>query len=249
MTKNFMIIINSVQSLFLYMLVVAYMVIIITTPASASGIGVQLVTGGGGLLYQQSEILLSNNNTIGNTMIIGCGFVADTNLGGKKIFNYRFRIGYDFQKGENDDIKQLHRVTMTHVFGAKIYSNDSIRLWIGPHVGAGYLWGDNRYINPDYNSSYSFDNNYWKTLSFSLANFHAGMTLGININISSSLTIPLEGGFKFNIYTDFRKEDKDGIRKKLFNVIGPEGYVAVGVMYRFNETTEKAGGNDTSPKQ
>ncbi len=175
-------------------------------------------------------------------MTVGCGFVADTNLGKKSVFNYRFSVGYDYQKSDNVDIKMLHRVSMTHIVGAGIYSDDTVRLWVGPHVGFGYLWGSNRYINPDYNSSYSLgDNSYWETLSFSTANFHIGMTLGFNINISSSVTIPLEGGFRFHIYTDFKKESKDGIHKKLFNVMGPEGYAAIGVMYRFNEKPESGG--------
>lgn len=242
MIKHFIIIINSFTWTFLSILAMVSMVVMNTAPASASGVGVQFVTGGGGLLYEQSEILFSNKNTIGSTMTIGCGFVADTNLGKKSIFNYRFRVGYDYQKSDNVDIQKLHRVTMTHIFGAGIYSDDTVRLWVGPHVGFGYLWGSNRYINPDYNSSYSLgDNSYWKTLSFSTANFHIGMTLGFNINISSSVTIPLEVGFRFNVYTDFKKENEDGIHKKLFSVMGPEGYAAVGVMYRFSEKAESGG--------
>lgn len=206
-------------------------------PAAAAGVGVQFVTGGGSFSYERADNFYSKQNNIGNTLTIGCGFVADTNLGGKSIFNYRFRIGYDFQKADNKEIETLHRLTMTHVFGAGIYTNDYLRLWIGPQVGFGYLWGSNVYHVNRYTGISSFPYDYYKdTMNFSMFNIHVGMCLGLNINVSPSVSIPVETGLRFQIYTDFKKHDEDGFEKKLFSSMGPEGYVAVGVMYRFNET-------------
>ncbi|HPL19211.1 MAG TPA: hypothetical protein PL180_21220, partial [Spirochaetota bacterium] len=86
---NFIKIINSFAWSFLSVLAAVSIVIIKGTPSSASGVGVQFITGGGGFLYEQSELILSNKNSIGTTMTVGCGFVADTNLGKKSVFNYR----------------------------------------------------------------------------------------------------------------------------------------------------------------
>jgi hypothetical protein len=209
-------------------------------PSTAAGIGVELVAGGGSFLYNQADTMFGVENSIGSILTIGCGFIADTNLGTKSIFNYRFKIGYNYQYSENEDIRNLHRVTMTHIFGAALFANDYVRLWFGPQIGVGYLWGSHTYYSSD-NIIYLEDLLYNATpLIFSLFNIHAGLSLGININAGPSVTIPVEGGFRYNFYIDFLKSSPShGGTAKLFEVIGPEGYVSVGVMYRFNENEAK----------
>lgn len=211
--------------------------IISSLPAEAAGVGFQVVSGGSSLLYEHADNFYSKQNNIATTMTIGCGFVADTNLGGKSIFNYRFRLGYDFQRGDNPDIKDLHRVSMTHVFGAGIYTDEYLRLWVGPQVGFGYMWGSNGYYVYRYTgiSGFPYDK-YWDIMDYSLFTISAGLCLGLNIAIGPSVSIPIEAGIRYNICTNFEKHDEDGYEKKLFSVMGPEGYAAIGVMYRFNES-------------
>lgn len=218
--------------------IAAGIMIISSLPAKASGVGLQIVSGGGVFLNERADDFYSKHNNIASTMTIGCGFVADTNLGGKSIFNYRFRLGYDFQRGDYPDMEDLHRVSMTHIFGAGIYADEYLRLWVGPQVGFGYMWGSNGYYVGRYTGINVFPYyKYWDIMDYSQFNISVGLCLGLNIAIGPSVSIPIEAGIRFNIYTDFEKHDEDGYEKKLFSVMGPEGYAAIGVMYRFNESS------------
>ena len=58
----------------------------------------------------------------------GCGFIADSNLDGEKIFNYRFKLGYDYLVSDSDENKKLHRGMISNTFGVGIYRDDLVRL-------------------------------------------------------------------------------------------------------------------------
>lgn len=179
-------------------------------------------------------------------MSYGAGLITDTNLDGEKIFNYRFRLGYDFQVSDSDEYKYLHRVMLTNIFGVGLYRDEQVRLWLGPLVGIGYLGGENTYIDKNYlfNGSVFVKKS---KMEVSLLDFNIGMELGININLVKSVTFSFEGGFQYNFYYNLNKKYVN-LKKRIenyFPMMGPEGFISFAVMNRF-ETVKH---NETGVKE
>jgi hypothetical protein len=202
-----------------------------------AGIGVY-GNAGGGQAYLFREGFQFRFRGIVNTTLVGGGFIADTNLSGSGIFNNRFKLGYDFQKADNGAIGRLNRVSASNIFGAGFYCNRVVRIWAGPQVGFGYLWGKNVFHDVTFDTSlpfYSFPPgplgyaSYKSSVTYSMFNLHAGAALGININLDEHVTVPVEAGFRLHLYTDFSPGGAP------FDNLVPEGYVTIGILYRYDE--------------
>ncbi len=195
------------------------------------------------MLYKAHPESLHNFDAISGYSNFGFGFAADTNLGTKKTFNYRFRLGYDFQRSGHETANNLHRIAMTHIFGAGLYQSNFLRIWLGPQLGFGYLWGPRIhkynfvYLEkiPGGSIAIFYDPYIFRdAIKFNFLNLNIGMTLGLNINIDRNVCIPIEGGFRFQFYTNLKRPFSRGLQA-VFNVMEPEGYGSIGAMYRFNE--------------
>lgn len=201
--------------------------------AQAGGVGVYGTFSGGQTKYAISNII-GTYNAIADTLSGGCGFIADTNLGKDRLFNYRFRAGYEYQKTNSGIADHYQRVQASNIFGFGVYHNDRVRVWIGPQIGVGYQWGDNRYYKY---STIALNGLYLpRRMSVPVSYFgiHLGMAAGVNVAITPVISIPLEVGFRYHLCVDLGK-GKEALRTGGFTAMGPEGYVSLGVMYRFNE--------------
>jgi len=83
----------------------------------------------------------------------GIGFVFDTNVQQKRLFNYR--LGIEILDKEIQDRNSVAcqygcngtRLNVTHTFGFGIIRNEKIRLWVGPriNIAATKYYGNHRY--------------------------------------------------------------------------------------------------------
>jgi hypothetical protein len=199
----------------------------------AAGVGVYGTIGGGRMNYALSNII-GTYNAIAETMSGGCGFIADTNLGNDRLFNYRFRAGYEYQKTDSGIADHYQRVQASNIFGFGVYHHERVRVWVGPQIGIGYQWGNNRYYR------YSNISVNGVVLPMRISDpagyfgIHIGMAAGVNVAITPVISIPVECGFRYTLWVDLRK-GQGAMRAGGFTAMGPEGYAALGVMYRFNE--------------
>jgi hypothetical protein len=204
----------------------------------AGGVGIFGTWGTGKNNFQstQSIIFWGKTDNVRGYMGYGCGFIADTNLGTEKIFNYRFKIGYDYQVSDSKENKKMHRGMLSNTFGAAIYNDVLLRIWLGPQIGIGYYWGINRFI--DQNFIYNLMIPYPKTASnINTLNLHLGLVLGINVNVTKSFALAFEGGLRFNMYYEVINPSQSPQKRMedYFEVMGPEGYISLALMYRFKE--------------
>lgn len=200
--------------------------------AYSAGIGVYGTSGGGQMYYQKNGSWLKYKS-ISDTIIFGGGFIADTNPDGDAAFNYRLTVGYNYQKTNFIVTNGIHRVLVNNVFGISVVRNDLLKVWIGPQIGLGYLWGETHYHDIGTNPVPSLY--YLKKFRFRLVNFNCGVSIGINFNIGEFITLPFEVGFRFHAYTNFSNKDNGRTVFNGINIMGPEGYALVGVMYRINK--------------
>lgn len=224
----------------------------------AGGIGLygSWSTGKNFIKHSNSSEIRMESDFDRNVMSYGGGFVADTNLGGTSIFNYRFRLGYDYEVLESDKSCYMNRVMWSNTFGFAVLRDDMVRLWVGPQIGIGYYWGRDVIIMPEQVAIRYIDR--------SLLNIHLGLVLGLNVNITEHFSLAFEGGMRFNLYHDLeqsnykndnrysRYRDNPSRFENTFPVMGPEGYLSLGFMFRFNEAVvnkEKAESLEIKTKQ
>ena len=207
----------------------------------AAGIGFYGNVGGGNMIFKKTDNMINNRRGVSGSTVYTCGLIADTNLGTEKAFNYRIKAGYDFQKSTDAGFKDLTRITITHIFGAALFQNNILRIWLGPQIGCGYFHAN--YVYPDiwygtYDSSFSFGFYHYNSTVIKALNIHFGMSLGVNINIGEDLSLPFEGGFRYHFNANFTHYKIVKYVKDIFSLRGPEGYISFGVMCRFNESPQ-----------
>ncbi|MDM7985814.1 MAG: hypothetical protein QUS13_00620 [Smithella sp.] len=231
---------NIIKSFTVIIIIAVAQIIVLADRSHGMGIGAYANAGGGQIYYPRTSMWM-NYRSISNTAIFAGGFMLDTNTGGPGIFNYRMKLGYDFQKSDFHATENIHRITITHVFGLGFFRNESVRIWAGPLVGIGYIRGKNSYRTLGLSemgamvNSQMIMNSYVGTVSFNHFNIHVGMALGININIKKVISLPIEGGVRYNFHTNFSEKDNGMTVKDYFGIMGPEGYASIGIMYRFNK--------------
>lgn len=238
---------NIVHSIMAFLMVLLLLLHVRAFAGAGVGVYGSLSAGKNNLKVVDSVYFERTDNVV-SYMTYGCGFVADTNLDGKNIFSYRFRAGYDYNHADSAKTKKLHRVMQSNILAAGVYRDESVRIWIGPQIGLGYLWGSNTYtdMNFIFRGDIPLYNN---TLNFSKMNIHLGLVAGININIVKHFTLSVEGGFRYNMYADL--DDSSFFTAKRFEdyfpVMGPEGHLSISFMYRMS--TDEANEVKTEPVQ
>jgi hypothetical protein len=121
----------------------------------------------------------------------GIGFLFDTAVGTKKVFNYRLNIGaeavdykvksvYRFNIDPNlNGTFETKGLFMSHDFGFKLFERKKLRIWIGPELRLSKIEGK---LNDD--------NNY----EISIYSLGLGPVLGLNLNISKTLSLTFKLG-------------------------------------------------------
>jgi len=113
---------------------------------------------------------------------IGIGFVLDTRVARRGVFNYRLHLGFESaQYGELDN--KYSRFALDNTFGFGIVQSSVVRLWFGPQI---------RLVYQSYSESGS-------TYDASINAFGIGLApvLGFNFNLGNVVSICPEIGFRF----------------------------------------------------
>ena len=109
---------------------------------------------------------------------------------------------------------------MTVVFG---YSNEVVRLWVGPTVRFG-LFGGEFDDDADLFDANDDDVDLWAVA------FGVGPILGANINLNNRFVLSISGGVRADFYSGEAEDDFDN--EIDFDADGPTLFVRVGFLVR-----------------
>jgi hypothetical protein len=123
----------------------------------------------------------------------GLGITMDSNLAKDKLLNYRMDldigVSYDMYKSSSDFFKYhnapFFAINTVHTLGFGIYRSKTIRLWLGPQISLGGLFGA-----PTVYGGIHKVNNTWGV------NGGIGGALGLNVNIGEVFTIAFTGAVR-----------------------------------------------------
>jgi hypothetical protein len=122
----------------------------------------------------------------------GFGFVFDTRIAKRGLFNYRLNLGYEHVKyTEESDVGYISdsyfRIKLDNTFGFGILQSRLIRLWTGPQLRLAFE---------------NFPGNYNNFVNDGYA-FGAGIAavLGINIHLNNFTSFSFDLGYRINGYT------------------------------------------------
>ncbi len=189
---------------------------IFSKQAYATGIGPFIYFGG-------SNVEMQGMKKTG-TMGLGAGLLVDTSVARDKLFNYRLNLSYtyDFYNAS------LHLAKMNHAFGLGVYRTNRMRIWFGPQLGLGYIYGE---VKND------------TVRTYSLANLYIGFVCGVNIHLNQVISLAIDAGYNFGTFTSTQvvSEKTDATSKRVNFEFKPnfpyhEGYLAFGVIFRIRET-------------
>lgn len=158
---------------------------------------------------------LSSPGTLG----FGLGFMLDTCIAEKKLFNYRFHLDYTYYFLNTS----LHRITSNHAFGFGVYKSEKLRVWLGPQIGFGYVNGD---VSTEY---------------YSMGNVYAGIVIGTNIHLTKLITLGVETGYNYGtMFTISTEEESTETKKQInfnFDRSYPyhEAFLKVAVIFRLGD--------------
>lgn len=133
-----------------------------------------------------------NHDFDSNISGFGVGFVIDSCVARKSLFNYRLQIGYeklthsvDMEQGGDSDL-DLAGFAFTQDFGFGIVKTSFMRLWLGPELRIAYGMGD-----------YD-DRSDWQAF---LLDFGIGPALGANFHLGPSpVTLAVKVSYLFEGY-------------------------------------------------
>ncbi len=115
----------------------------------------------------------------------GFGFVMDSNVSKRSVFNYRLHVGFNDMSVEPEtadfDIDG-NSISIDNAFGFGLVRTDDFRLWLGPEVHLEYATWDKSIA--------------WKD-DIDFIGFGLGVVLGANINLPGVVSICPELGFRF----------------------------------------------------
>jgi len=202
--------------------VISLAAVAILTPMilQAGGVGVYIPYSIGqktsSTYYAENELVTPNRTYDTNLKDKpGIGFAFATNLGKESMTGYKLGLEYTNPEGEFDPSSgSMINILNTLEFG--VYSNDFVRLWIGPRINVGYAW---------------YDNN-----GYSEGGVELGIApaTGVNVNLAGNVSITFDIDYKFA----WQGGSVSGSRYSSYTS-SPTGMTArLGVMYRFGEEDE-----------
>lgn len=212
-------------------------------PAYPVGLGAY-VTGSGGKAWHKAGALKEADayGLRGRYMkdypsvAYGAGLLLDSDPDSDGVFNYRLSIGYDRMNVLAGNRIDLNRINFMNTFGFRLYRNDAFKLWFGPQIGIDYWWGNEAHNTCDINPymtmmpglaipPVSFRRRY------RMVGFAGGLALGMNFNLTNSVTLSLEAGARGHVTSSLKELEGNPPSGK---VNGVEGFLSFGVMGRVN---------------
>lgn len=137
------------------------------------------------------------------------GIVMDTAVASDNSFNYRLQLA---SVDTEYDAIEMEGKMMTHTFGFAVVSNQTMRLWIGPQISLRDLDAKD------------------KNLSLELNGIALQAVAGINLHISSSLS--LIGELGYSLSSDY---ETDSDIFDTYDVEEDRSFFNVGIIYRFGD--------------
>jgi hypothetical protein len=130
-----------------------------SAPAGATGLGLYFTYGSGSADLDENweDSSFFELSTEGDTDFFGGGFVLDTAVARDRVFNYRLNVGFENLEYEADSVFNesvgapaifqvyefdINRIVLDHTFGFGIVRTEHFRMWIGPQLRIGGMWGD-----------------------------------------------------------------------------------------------------------
>ncbi|MBN1408970.1 MAG: hypothetical protein JW956_14320 [Calditrichaceae bacterium] len=201
--------------------------LIIPNASFATGLGIQIPSIASG----------TSNRTIdpedGDTYDIeqdighfGFGFVLDTKVAKRGVFNYRLNINYEIVDlgDENAWKEDFKRLAIDNTFGFAVLQSKVVRLWIGPQVRLAYM-------------SYSSDLEY-ASLDVNLIGLGLAPVFGANFNIGSLVSICPELGYRFSIYggsMTFNEEYYKYEQEDVWAMSNREFFLRLNILFRISD--------------
>jgi len=209
--------------------------------AHALGLGVKVSHNLGNLHFKYSDMsdlmsLKKYGFVSGLLHSFGIGAMLDTNPGGESWFAYRFTAEVMFGASSPDGSLSLVRFHFNNMPLFKLYRNDLIRLWIGPMISFGGIYGVNMrksymIIFPNF---YDFNNASASPFKLKIRHFYfnAGGAVGVNINLKNSNTLTIEVGARLGVgpASTSRVPYSAGHISSQYTIA--EGYISCGYLYR-----------------
>jgi hypothetical protein len=183
-----------------------------------NGIGLK---GGGGGYYRYN----SYGSSYPSDYLYGYGggIILDSAVAKDKIFNYRFKAGYDRYyasiTSSSSKFDPTNRYSMSQTFGFGIVRNEDTRFWIGPQIGFHYFrfkekrplsTSDDEYylllsqllINPSLLSTnfipfYLYMDKKKITKKHDYIGLNLLLAMGINVNLGDNATIFIDFGIGY----------------------------------------------------
>jgi hypothetical protein len=244
---------------FIFLILLFVSILVYSEKSSeAIGVGIYAEGGGGGSYFWYIDPRHIDQNYNNNMGFVGGGVVFDTALSTDSMFNYRAELGYAWKRNlkfKAPDYKfddrsivsydfDLNEIKLVNSFGFALYSNKSIRFWLGPQLNFLVLWG----VKKDtFTTAGSPGVTSVKGAEYNLTSggIGLGLVLGLNINFKGFVTLSIEAGFRANFAAGTLYSGGEYYNnavdlgyywaKPLALVLTPEGFATVGVIFRFLE--------------
>ena len=206
------------------------------TESMAAGIGFNVTGGGGSTKWDANNWSHSSSDKDFHFKTdnerAGIGFLFDTAVGNKRVFNYRLNIGteavdykvksvykFNIDPNLNGTFETKGRF-MSHDFGFKVFERKKLRIWLGPELRLSKIEG-----------KLSGDKNY----EVSISSLGLGPVLGVNLNIGKTLSLAIKvGALEMASYGDLDNhatgEDWDIYADNDHYI-----FANVGLLFRFGE--------------
>lgn len=152
---------------------------------------------------------------------IGIGFVLDTRVARRGVFNYRLHLGFESaQYGEMDN--KYSRFALDNTFGFAIVQSSVVRLWFGPQI---------RLVYQSYSESdLSYD------ASINALGIGLAPVLGFNFNLGNVVSICPEIGFRFMFLGGTQEYDGYyGYSEEPFDSKEQYVFVNLALLFRIND--------------
>lgn len=142
----------------------------------------------------------------------GGGLSLDTNVATRSLFNYRLDLGYQRVEQDFDDGGEFDGdgLVIDNAFGFRLFSNDAVRLWMGPGVRLSFDF---------------FDSNGLDAFDFGIG---GGPVIGLNVHTSDLVSLAFTTGYQISyVHSDYDYGDSDGYEQLIF--------FKLHAFFRFNE--------------
>lgn len=193
-------------------------VLIGTTQAHAVGLGFSVGTG--------SETWSNDSGYNGDRDISNVGFLFDTAVSRKKIFNYRLMLMKEKNTANGGGV-DLEGYATIHDFGFAVLNTKQVRLWLGPELKAGYY------------SNVSLSNSIY-TVNGDAAGFGFGPAIGVNVNLPRVVSFSVTAAYyilgNYNgSFDNYVANSSNSVYSGSFDVDSEGLYLTASIIFRIHE--------------